>query len=110
MDNVVADVQASMQHAADITNVLSSGSVAGVVNSMDFLTGGIAVDEDELMKELDELTVDEDGTSSISDSTACLQRLDRIVPLDAGEKQLDGKKQEHERVPEDEPEADVLEA
>lgn len=49
----------SVQNASDITAVLLSGSVNGVVNSM--AAYGVAVDEDELMRELDEMLCPSDG-------------------------------------------------
>ena len=48
-----------MQSAAEITTVLSSGSVSGVVNSM--AAYGVSVDEDELMRELDSMTAEDEG-------------------------------------------------
>jgi hypothetical protein len=51
VEGLVAGLEESMQNAAEITNVLSSGSVSGVVNTM--AAFGVAVDEDELMRELD---------------------------------------------------------
>ncbi len=58
VDDLVSSLEESMQSAADITNVLSSGSVAGVVNSM--AAYGVAVDEDELMRELDDMMGEEE--------------------------------------------------
>ena len=48
-----------VQSAAEITTVLSSGSVSGIVNSM--ASYGVAIDEDELMRELDDMLSMEDG-------------------------------------------------
>lgn len=56
VEDVVADVESSMRHAADITSVLSSGSVTGMVNTMS--TYGTVIDEDELMKELQSMEDD----------------------------------------------------
>jgi len=51
VEEIVADVENNMQHAAEITSVLSSGSVTGMVNSMSI--HGTVLDEDELMRELE---------------------------------------------------------
>ncbi len=51
VEDIVADVESNMQHAAEITSVLSSGSVTGMVNSMSI--HGTVLDEDELMRELE---------------------------------------------------------
>lgn len=53
-----------MKSVADITQVLSSGSVTGATNSL-AVYGLENVDEEELMRELDELGQD-DGSTSIS--------------------------------------------
>lgn len=54
VEDLVSGLEESMQNAAEITNVLSSGSVSGVVNTM--AAFGVAVDEEELMRELDFLS------------------------------------------------------
>jgi uncharacterized membrane protein len=54
VEDLVSGLEESMQNAAEITNVLSSGSVSGVVNTM--AAFGVAVDEEELMRELDVLS------------------------------------------------------
>lgn len=58
VENLISELEASMQSAADITQVLSSGSVSGMVNSM--AAYGTVIDEDEIMRELDEMTLEED--------------------------------------------------
>ena len=55
--DLVSSIEESMQSAAEITSVLSSGSVSGVVNSM--AAYGVAVDEDELMRELDDMMMED---------------------------------------------------
>lgn len=47
-----------MQSAAEINTVLSAGSVNGMVNSM--ASYGVAIDEEELMRELDGIMEDDD--------------------------------------------------
>jgi hypothetical protein len=59
VEDLVSGIEESMQSAAEITTVLSSGSVTGMVNSM--ASYGVAVDEDELMRELDCMTLDSEG-------------------------------------------------
>ncbi len=54
VEEIVSEVESNLQHASEITSVLSSGSVTGMVNSMSM--HGVCVDEDELMKELEEMT------------------------------------------------------
>jgi hypothetical protein len=63
VEDLVSGLEESMQNAAEITNVLSSGSVSGVVNTM--AAFGVAVDEEELMRELDFLST---GTGEDADS------------------------------------------
>ena len=50
-------VEEHMQSAAEISKVLSAGSVSGMVNSM--AVDGVVIDEEELMKELDQLVHEE---------------------------------------------------
>jgi hypothetical protein len=59
VDNLMSGLEESMQSAAKITQVLSLGSVSGVVNTM--AAFGTAIDEDELMRELDDMVLDEQG-------------------------------------------------
>lgn len=53
VEEIVADVEAQMENAAEITKIISTGSVSGMVNSM--ALDGISIDDDELMRELDSL-------------------------------------------------------
>lgn len=53
VEDIVSEVEQQMESAAEITKILSAGSVTGMVNSM--AVDGIVIDEDELMQELDEL-------------------------------------------------------
>ena len=59
VDELVSSLEESMQSAADITSVLSSGSISGVVNSMAAYV--VAVDEEELMRELDDMMAGPEG-------------------------------------------------
>ncbi len=83
VEDIVSEVESNLQHAADITSVLSSGSVTGMVNSM--TTHGIAIDEDELMRELENLSAGEDddtesfAASSSSKDSARLSTTNTVV-------------------------------
>ncbi len=68
VEDLVSGLEESMQSAAEITQVLSTGSVSGVVNSM--AAFGTAIDEDELMRELDDMTLDESENGSSSSSSS----------------------------------------
>jgi hypothetical protein len=70
VEDIVADVEGNLQHAAEITSILSSGSVSGLVNNM--AIHGIVVDDDDLMRELDCL-LDEDEEK--------VQGLDSAFPV-----------------------------
>ena len=59
VEDIVSDVEQQMESAAEITKILSAGSVTGIINTM--AVDGIAVDEDELLKELDELVGQENA-------------------------------------------------
>ena len=52
VEDIVSEVESNLQHAADITSVLSAGSVTGMVNSM--CAHGVVIDEEELIRELAE--------------------------------------------------------
>lgn len=58
VEEIVSDAEAQMENAAEITKILSAASVTGMVNTM--AIDGIPIDEDELMKELDELVFPSD--------------------------------------------------
>lgn len=64
VEDVVAGLEESMKHASEITTMLSTGSVSGTVNSMGGMYG-TDVDEKELMKELDELLLEDEGGTKI---------------------------------------------
>jgi hypothetical protein len=69
VEDLVLGLEESMQNAADITTVLSSGSVTGMVNSMAGL--GALLDEEELMRELEDLTMEgEAGGSGAKDDAS----------------------------------------
>lgn len=65
VEKLISGLEESMQSAAEITQVLSSGSVSGMVNSM--AAFGTVVDEDEIMKELDEMTLGEEEGANAKD-------------------------------------------
>ena len=54
VEEIVADVEAQMETAAEITKIISAGNVSGIVNTM--AIDGIVMDDDELMRELEELS------------------------------------------------------
>ena len=56
VEDLVSGLQESMQNVADITTVMSSESMTGMVNSMAGL--GESLDEEELMRELEDLTME----------------------------------------------------
>jgi len=62
VEDLVSGLEDSMQSAADITQVLSTGSVSGVVNSM--AAYGTPIDEDELMRELEDMSLDNESSES----------------------------------------------
>ena len=73
VDEFVQNMAESMQSAADITTALSSDSVTGMLkNSM--AAYGVVVDEDELMRELDSMTLEgeEDGPASAADAAVAV--------------------------------------
>jgi len=70
VEDIVSEVESHLQHASEITSVLSAGSVSGLATSalgagggMPIMLNGAPVDEDDLMRELDEMLLDEDGES-----------------------------------------------
>lgn len=83
VEEIVADVEAQMESAAEITKIISTGSVSGMVNTM--AIDGIVLDEDELMKELD-LLEDLEQDSSINKRlneapyTTDAMILDKLLP------------------------------
>jgi uncharacterized protein YunC (DUF1805 family) len=84
VEDIVSEVESNLQHAADITSVLSSGSVTGMVNSM--VTHGVTIDEEELMRELENLSDGEDGVaesfaaaSSSSKDSARLSATNTVI-------------------------------
>jgi hypothetical protein len=68
VEDIVSEVESNLQHAAEITSVLSSGSVTGMVNSM--ATHGIVIDEEELMRELEDLSAGDDEDSTLGAASA----------------------------------------
>ena len=58
VEDIVSEVESNLQHAAEITSVLSAGSVTGMVNSM--CAHGVVIDEEELMRELDSMSSGEE--------------------------------------------------
>ncbi len=68
VEDIVSEVESNLQHAAEITSVLSSGSVTGMVNSM--ATHGIVIDEEELMRELEDLSAGDDEDSTLGTASA----------------------------------------
>lgn len=94
VDDIVSEVEKNMQYASDITNVLSSGSVTGMVNSMSFLTGGVPVDEEELMQELDLLA--EGGSAEDGGKPSMLKRLE-LFPDSSLTKPAEESQEEEEK-------------
>jgi hypothetical protein len=74
VEDLVMDVEQQMESAAEITKILSSGSVTGMVNTM--AIDGTVLDEEELMKELEEMMMDDD------DYTAMAKKQPAIVAAD----------------------------
>lgn len=66
VEEIVSDVQQEMENAAEITKILSTGSVTGMINTM--AVDGIAVDEDELMQELEEMV----NPKKLAEAEVCL--------------------------------------
>ena len=72
VEEIVANVETQMENAAEITKIISAGNVSGMVNTM--AVDGIVLDDDELMKELDELT-EEDAEGMQFATMPVVQRL-----------------------------------
>lgn len=87
VERLVSGIEDSMQNAAEITTVLSSGSVSGVVNSM-AAYGMPAIDEDELMRELEGMTLDGEGevvvavagNQLVADTGSAGQQAEEVLP------------------------------
>lgn len=56
MEDIITEVEAQMETAADITKIISSGNLSGSINSM----SGVEFSEQELEAELEELLHDPD--------------------------------------------------
>lgn len=77
VEDIVADVQHQMENAAEITQILASGNITGMVNTM--AVDGIVVDEDELMQELEEM-LDEDA-HTLAPQNASFPQLLQNLPV-----------------------------
>lgn len=78
VEDIVADVEAQMENAAEITKIISTGSVSGMVNTM--AIDGIVLDEDELMRELDELDMPENENVDEKNNEAQNMLLSNKLP------------------------------
>lgn len=58
VEGIVHDVEEQVEQAAEISKIISAGNVAGMVNTM--AVDGIILDEDELMRELDDMLLADD--------------------------------------------------
>lgn len=90
-------VESNVQHAAEITDVLSSGSVSGMVNSMALMSGGIPVDEEELMRELESMGEEhEEGAQDLSSNGVAVISFPEIT---AAPPDVKGNLQQHATMP-----------
>jgi hypothetical protein len=77
VEDIISEVEAQMENAADITKIISSGNVSGSINSM----SGIEFSEQELEAELAELLEDPDEQNVSSTGVPMLRKTSaaRIV-------------------------------
>ena len=79
VEEIVADVEAQVENATEITKIISAGNVSGIVNTM--AIDGIIMDEDELMRELDDLaSAEEDSISKTISNTMVLPSVPMPIP------------------------------
>jgi hypothetical protein len=81
VEEIVSDVEANMENAAEITKILSAASVTGMVNTM--AIDGVSVDEDDLMRELDEMLLDGEAPAKpqFLEVSAVVKKPKKTVPV-----------------------------
>jgi hypothetical protein len=72
VEDLVSDVEHHMENATEITKILSSGSVTGTVNTMSL--DGVVLDEEELMKELEDMLMDDEDYTAMAKKKAEVQQ------------------------------------
>lgn len=66
VEDIIHEVETQMEEANEITKIISSGSISGNINASNMMMmGGIDIDEDSLMKELDDMMLEEDNDGEI---------------------------------------------
>eukprot|EP00283_Hemiselmis_rufescens_P018052 CAMPEP_0173441704 /NCGR_PEP_ID=MMETSP1357-20121228/24099_1 /TAXON_ID=77926 /ORGANISM="Hemiselmis rufescens, Strain PCC563" /LENGTH=165 /DNA_ID=CAMNT_0014407299 /DNA_START=12 /DNA_END=505 /DNA_ORIENTATION=+ len=76
-EDVVADVQNQVDAAAEITSVIASGSISGVMS----MGGADGMDEEELQRELNELLDEDTSETAFMSRISTLGQSAQVPPL-----------------------------